>query len=107
MEQNKKQRFCYILKLAPRLYKSEDWTDEDSATVRVHFNYLKDLTEKGILFLAGRTVNEPMTDKDIGIAILETDTEEEARNYMENDPAVIGKIMTAELFHFSLALLRK
>ena len=50
---------------------------------------------------------EPMTEKDFGIVILETETEAEALSYMENDPAVKGKLMYAELFDFSLALLRK
>jgi hypothetical protein len=48
-----------------------------------------------------------MTEKDFGIVILETETEAEALSYMENDPAVKGKLMYAELFDFSLALLRK
>jgi uncharacterized protein YciI len=75
--------------------------------VSTHFNYLKDLTEKGIVFLAGRTVNQPMSDEDFGIVILETDTIEEARNIMENDPSVKGKVMHAKLYDFSLALLKK
>ena len=44
--------------------------------------------------------------QDMGIAILETDTMEEAAEIMTNDPAVKGGIMSAELFEFSLALYR-
>ena len=73
----------------------------------MHFAYLKDLTEKKILFLAGRSVNEPMTEKDFGIVILETKTEEEARNFMDNDPSIVQKLMYADFFEFSLALLRE
>ena len=79
----------------------------ENELIGIHFNYLKDLCEKKILFLAGRTVHDPMTDKDFGIAIIETETEAEALSYMENDPAVKGNLMYAELFDFSLALLRK
>lgn len=107
MSEDKKNFYCYILKLNPSFYRKEDWTEKEVGVVGIHFNYLKELTDKGILFLAGRTVNEPMTEKDLGIAILETETEEEARNIMENDPAVKGGLMTAEFFTFSLALLRK
>jgi len=88
------------------LYNNDDWTEKDIEIVSVHFNYLKDLLAKEILFLAGRTVHEPMTEKDFGIAILEVDSEEEARTIMENDPAVKGGIMTAELSEFSLALFK-
>ncbi|HQY20086.1 MAG TPA: YciI family protein [Ignavibacteria bacterium] len=99
--------YCYILKLNPSFYRNEDWTEKETELVGVHFNYLKDLTNKGNVFLAGRTVNEPMTDKDLGIVIIEAESEDEARGYMENDPAIIGNLMTAEFFEFSLALLRK
>lgn len=107
MPEDKKNFYCYILKLNPSFYRKEDWTEKEIQLVGIHFNYLKEYTEKGILFLAGRTVNEPMTERDLGIAILETDTEEEARSIMQNDPAVKGGLMTAELFKFSLALLRE
>ncbi|MDQ3022084.1 MAG: YciI family protein [Bacteroidota bacterium] len=105
--QSKKKRFCYRLKLFSQYFESDNWTDEASHIVSIHFQYLKDLTKKGIVFLAGRTVNEPMSDEDFGIVILETNTFEEAKNIMENDPAVKGKVMHAKLYDFSIALLRK
>ena len=79
---------------------------EEEEAVGTHFNYLKNLLAEGKLVLAGRTVNMPMTDRDMGIAILEADSEEEARTIMENDPAVVNGVMKAELFEFSLALYR-
>ncbi|HMQ67632.1 MAG TPA: YciI family protein [Ignavibacteria bacterium] len=100
------KHFCYKLSLVPRLFRSEDWTKKDIETVSIHFSYLKDLLARKILFLAGRTVHEPMTDRDFGIAILEVDTMEEAREIMENDPAIKCGIMTGELFEFSLPLFR-
>jgi uncharacterized protein YciI len=72
-----------------------------------HFQYLKDLTEKGIVIMAGRTLNEPMTEEDFGIVILETLNREEAQNIMDNDPAIIGRVMYARFYDFSLALFRK
>lgn len=101
-----KRHFCYRLSLREDLRDFKNWTEEESQTVGVHFNYLKNMMEAGKLVLAGRTVNMPMTDKDMGIAILETDTMEEAAEIMANDPAVKSGIMTAELFEFSLALYR-
>lgn len=98
--------YCYKLTLSPKLYKNEDWTEKEIEIVGIHFKYLQDLLAKKILFMAGRTVHEPMTDKDFGIAILEVDTEVKARSIMENDPAIKGGIMTGELFDFSVALFR-
>lgn len=42
-----------------------------------------------------------------GIVILEVESEEEARALMQSDPAVADGIMTAELFPYSVALIRK
>lgn len=106
MERKQKSFYCYILKLNPVLYSKADWTKKEISLVGIHFEYLSNLADRGILFLAGRTVNEPMSARDFGIAILETDTEEEARDFMNNDPAVKGGLMKTELFNFSLALLR-
>lgn len=101
-----KRHFCYRLSLREDLRDFKNWTEEENQIVGVHFNYLKGMLEAGKLVLAGRTVNMPMTDKDMGIAILETDTMEEAAEIMANDPAVKSGIMSAELFEFSLALYR-
>lgn len=102
----KKKYYCYFLHLYQEYYDHNTWTDKENELIGVHFRYLQDLLEKKILFLAGRTVNEPMTEKDCGIAILEVDNEAEAKSIMENDPAVKGKLMFAEVFEFSLALFR-
>lgn len=40
------KQFIYVLKLDPRLYKVENWTEEDEAVVGRHFNYLKELLKK-------------------------------------------------------------
>lgn len=102
----RKKYFCYCLHLYPRYFEKSSWTEKDNETVGIHFRYLQDYLEKGTLFLAGRTVNEPMSERDFGIAILEVDSKEEAKSIMDNDPAIKGNIMYAELFEFSLALLR-
>lgn len=107
MTEKKKSFYCYILRLNSKLFRKENWTDRDTELVGYHLSYLKSYVEKEILFMAGRTINDPVTERDLGIAIFETGTEEEAKGIMENDPAVKGKLMTAELFKFSLASARK
>lgn len=104
--QGSKKFYCYRLQLFPEYYDRRNWTDRELELIGVHFNYLEDLLEKKILYIAGRTVHEPMTDDDFGIAVLHASSEGEARSYMENDPAVKGKLMYAKLFEFSLALWR-
>ncbi|HMS34630.1 MAG TPA: YciI family protein [Ignavibacteria bacterium] len=102
----RKKYFCYCLHLYPRYFEKSNWTEKDNETVGIHFRYLQDYLKKGTLFLAGRTINDPMSERDFGIAILEVDSKEEAKSIMDNDPAIKGNIMYAELFEFSLALLR-
>ncbi len=96
--------FLYTLKLIPRLQKGDTWTKEDESIVATHFNNLKKLTEEGIVVLAGRTIREDPSD--FGIVILETETEQEARDYMDDDPAVKKGIMIAKLYPFRVALIK-
>jgi uncharacterized protein len=109
MEKQKitKSKYCYVLRSYPEYYDHDSWTEEASEIVGRHFNYLKDLTEKQIVIMAGRTLNEPMTQEDFGIVILETNSIDLARNIMDNDPSIKGNVMYGTLYDFSLALLRK
>jgi uncharacterized protein len=98
-----KLQFIYKLELVPRLIADNNWTEEDNQVVQRHFEVLQMLLEENKLVLAGRTLN---TDP-FGIVILQVDSEEEAKDIMENDPAVKEKIMTAELYPYRVALLNK
>jgi uncharacterized protein YciI len=75
---------------------TEGSTPEEDESVSSHFAYLKDLTEKGIMILMGRTQNKD--ESTFGIAIFEAEDEAVARTIMENDPAVIHGVMTATLY---------
>jgi len=77
----------------------ENATDEESVEVSKHFEYLKLLNAERVVLFAGR-----VNDASFGIALLETETEQDARDILDNDPAVISKVFTAELLPFSLAL---
>jgi uncharacterized protein YciI len=104
---NPRKKYCYVLKLFPEYYQKENWTEEANKVLLIHFQYLKKLTDDGVAILVGRTVHEPMTESDFGICIFEASSEEEAKKIMENDPCIKNKIMSATLFDFSLALMRK
>jgi uncharacterized protein YciI len=75
------------------------------AALERHFTRFQDAAKSGQLILAGRT-SEP-GDKTFGIAIFEAPDEDTARKFMQQDPAVAGGLMTAELHPFAVALQRK
>ncbi len=69
--------------------------DEDNQIMSDHFLYLKDLLEKGKLYLAGPTLIE---EDPFGLYIFETETEEEARKLLEEDPSVVAGIQLIDDF---------
>jgi uncharacterized protein len=99
----KKRQFVYVLKLIPRLLEEKNWTEQDGQIVGRHSRRLQRLHKEGRVILAGRTLNESEPSQ-FGVVIFEADSEAEARALMEEDDAVKEKIMTAQLFPFSVAL---
>jgi uncharacterized protein len=77
-------------------------TEEESAMTSLHFNYLKDLTEKGVVLLAGRTQNTGYSS--FGIIIFNAESDHAAQAIVDNDPVVKNRIMRAELYPYSIAL---
>lgn len=82
---------------------TEGGTAEEDRIISEHFEYLKSLTEKGIVFLAGRTLNTDPSS--FGIVIFNADSEQQARQVMLDDPAVKQRVMHAELYPYRMALL--
>ena len=78
-------------------------TEAESAIAQEHFNYLKDLNSKGVIILAGRTLNDDETS--FGIVIFHAGSEAAARKIMEEDPGVRKGIFHADLFPFRVALM--
>lgn len=101
----KPKQFIYVLRLVPRLHSDSAWTKEDNAIIERHFVRFQKASKAGQLILAGRT-SEP-GDKTFGIAVFEAPNEDAARKFMQEDPAVAGGLMTAELHPFAVALERK
>ena len=104
-KKDEKKQFIYVLKLIPRLREEKNWTKEDGEIVGRHFRRLQQLHKEGKVILAGRTLNESEPSQ-FGVVILVADSEAEARKMMEEDDAVKEKIMTAQLFPFSVALIK-
>ena len=96
-----KQHYIYILKPHRENFASE-MTGEEAAIMSEHFIYLKDLLEKGTLILAG-----PETTGKFGLALIETESEQEARNIMNNDPAFKKNVCGVTLYPYRISLIRK
>ena len=94
--------YSYSLSLVSRLHDEAAWNDTDRSAVSGHAQYLRDLQERGIVLLAGRT--DAPNDATRGIVILESSSADEARKVMDADPAVLGGIMEATLAPFRLAV---
>lgn len=99
------QAFIYMLKLVPRLHDDNKWTKEDKEALDRHFTRLKEAAKSGELILAGPT-QEP-GNKRFGIVIFRASDEAAARKFMESDPAVVAKLMTAELHPFNVHMQRQ
>jgi uncharacterized protein YciI len=104
-QSEKPKQFIYVLHLVPRLYADANWTDEDKKVLQRHFVRFQEAIKAGKLILAGRTSESG--DKTFGIAIFEAKDEAAAKKFMEEDPAVAGGLMTAELRPFTVALEHK
>ena len=94
--ENKKE-YIYLIKLVRK-----PPTEEDEKIMEQHFMYLKENLDKGVLLLAG-----PCLDLAFGVAIYYASSDEEAEEFMKNDPAVINNVVTAEYHPFKISLLNK
>ncbi|MFW9819040.1 MAG: YciI family protein [Candidatus Thorarchaeota archaeon] len=63
--------------------------EKENNIMSEHFIYLKSLLKQKKLILAGPTL---IPDDPFGLIILEVNTEEEAKDLLENDPSVKAKI---------------
>jgi len=101
-----------VIVLAQYLYKiqpvrpemlSEGLTENEERTMSEHFSYLQDLMGRGVLILAGRTLNKDHSS--FGITIINAESDEEARRVVHNDPAVKNHVVRAELYPYRISLL--
>jgi len=77
-------------------------TDREGKLIGEHFAYLKDLTEKDVVLLAGRTLNTD--ESSFGIVIYLAKDEMEAARIFAEDPAVKAGVFIGEVYPYSVAL---
>jgi uncharacterized protein YciI len=104
MAEQKKLQFIYHFDpIRPELVTDPDsWTEADIEIGKAHFAYLEKTTREGMVLLAGRSQDG------IGpaLVIFEVESDEAAREFMENDPFNSGGLMHGSLHAFRAALVR-
>jgi len=80
-------------------------TSDEKEIIAQHFSYLRTLEEKGVVILAGRTLNTDSTS--FGIAIFNSESAEAAQRILKEDPAVKNNVFRGEVFPYRIALLKE
>jgi uncharacterized protein YciI len=97
------QEFLYKLQLVRADLLRTGPTNAEQAIVSEHFAYLQGLHAQGVIILVGRTLNTDETA--MGLAVFRAESEDAAREIMNNDPAVTKGLMMATLYPFKVSLL--
>jgi len=80
----------------------ENATLEEDRIVGEHFAYLGGLADRGVVLLAGRTLNDDPTG--FGVVVFDAATQTEAERIVAADPAIRAGVFGADLFPFRIAL---
>ena len=96
------EQFLYRIQPVRHDMLTKGANESESRIISDHFNYLKRLTENGVVILAGRTQTTDYSS--FGIVLLKAETMEAARQVMLNDPAVKNNVFRAELYPYKTSL---
>jgi uncharacterized protein YciI len=77
----------------------ESPTELEEAIMEAHFEYLKEAVSLGVVLLAG-----PCLDETFEVVVLRAENEQEARDFVMNDPSVKSNVMMAELHPLKISL---
>ena len=94
--------FIYLIRQVRPEALTEGFTESESRAMSDHYEYLRGMTRKGVVLLAGPTLNTD--NSNFGLVVLKAETEKEARDIMHNDPSVINRVVRAELYPFRASL---
>ena len=95
-------QFAYRIQPTRIAMLADSATDVEAGVIARHFAYLSDLTARGQVLMAGRTL--AAGDDTFGIVVFEAESEDAARRLMLDDPAVSQGVMRAALWPFRVAL---
>ena len=80
---------------------ADNAANEDVQIVAEHLEYLQDLVRKKVVILFGRTLNKDERPP-YGIVIFAAASDQEARQIMENDPAIKRGLAAASLYPYQV-----
>jgi uncharacterized protein len=99
------QHYLYLIQaVRPAMVIESESTEWEDKIVGEHFMYLKAQTEKGVFCVVGRTLNSDYST--MGIGVLRANSEVEAWQIAEQDPAVINRVMRLDVLPFSIAMVK-
>lgn len=78
----------------------ENMTAEEERIMQEHFEYLKGLTQRGQVLMAG-----PCFDPTFGLVVVQAGTEEEAIALIDNDPSVVEGVNTYKMQQMRVSLM--
>jgi len=96
------QQFLYRIQPTRRNMLMTGPTEQEAQIVAAHFAYLQEHLGRGTVLMAGRTLHND--ERTFGIVVLLAETEEQAAEFMQNDPAVKGGVMQGELYPYRIVL---
>ena len=77
----------------------KDPTPLEEQVMDEHYEYLKRGVSSGTVVLAG-----PCLDETFGVVVIRAESDQDARDFMLNDPSVRSNVMMAELHPFKISL---
>lgn len=81
---------------------TEGPNEHETRIVEEHFAYLKELSDIGRLYMAGRTLT--IDERTFGIAIFEAASLADAEAVLAQDPAILKGVMRGEVLPFRVAI---
>ena len=90
--------YLYRLLAAQTEMMTKGLTPEQAQIMQEHLDHLKSLSDKGLIVIAGRTLNNDETT--FGIVMLHADSDAAAREIMSRDPGIQKGLFKATLFPF-------
>lgn len=97
--------YIYMLKVTrPEMLTEGPTIDEEQALDR-HFRYLQEQLTAGRVILFGRT--QTTHDATFGLVIFEASDDDAAEAFMQADPALAEGCMSAEVYPYLIAGMRK
>jgi len=92
--------YVYKLELIERLWNMNQWTKEDEMMIEKHFLRIKEDFELSKIIHVGKTLIE--NHQGFGLVIFRCENEEEAIEYINEDPAIKEGIMSGSCLEYKV-----